>query len=283
MPKLKDIIAARDKYADDIKISVGDQTLSLGDIRTEISENDNSSLMAELEERERNVLTAQSNLGDMLMKVSEASGVPIEDLVEGRFEKLTKKEAKEAVGGDPDDPKVKAMVDSLVKGSLAPLQKTLDDTRKALGVALKVNLDQYYEDTWDEKLAPKIPKGKDGKPLVKLDLASVMKHANENKMLDARGRLNVRRAFDELTYDVRHTQELAEAEERGAKRREEELRAAAIPKPGQQRQGLINPPTVTIEGKGGKFTRTKTIEEALTDALSDDDILRTMQGVAGVA
>lgn len=273
-------ILGNNKLTDDMTIQVGEESFTLGELRLMDRETEGGST-AELEQiqkdidaRESQLVMAQNNTIEILRGVADHIGVELDDLVGGQWKGKVKGKATASTTGDTDpelaglDDATKAAVltaRKLMAPEISKLQKELADTRKALGIGISVSLDQYYEDTW-EKLSDKVPKGADGKPLVKLDMKTVLEHAAKNNLNDARGRKDLKKAFSELTQEARTQQMILEAEERGAKRREQELQIGAVTKPGASRPAHITKPPVDDKG------RTKTLDQVLADAANDTEI-----------
>lgn len=294
-PKLAKLID--NKNLDDTAVvQIGEHTLTMGELRQMDAETEGASTVEleqqqrDLEQRESTLVTAQNNTMTFLQSVAESLGVPFDEFIgaaaSGKVDGLKLKPKGKTVTPSSDEEGLEGLDDSTkaaviaARKMLAPeinrLKTELADTKKALGIGLGTYLDTYYEDAW-EKLEPTVPKGKDGKPLVKLSLKDAMKYAQDNKLMDGRGRLDLRKTFKELTSDARTQLLVQEAEERGAKRKEDEIAAASMTRPGPQARPahLTAPPTV----KEGNHERTKTFDEVLADARNDTEIWK--QALAG--
>jgi len=274
----------------DLVIQIGDQSLTVGELRAMDAETDGASTK-DLETREGNLLRAQSHLADTLQKVSDSTGIPLEKLIAGELGDITPAGGgggKGGESGDPEDaladidPKVlkaleKKFGSSAVAAEVTALKKELGDTKKALGIALKINMDDYYAAQWKD-LSLGIPKDSAGKPLVTVDLAAALKYADDNSLKDRTGRYNLQKAFSDMTIEARHKQDILAAEERGKKLGQDMTVAASVQKPGGIHPAAAKPP---VDDKG----RTKDLAAVMQDALADTEIQRMIAGVpqAGAA
>jgi len=274
----------------DLVIQIGDQSLTVGELRAMDAETDGASTK-DLETREGNLLRAQSHLADTLQKVSDSTGIPLEKLIAGELGDITPAGGgggKGGESGDPEDaladidPKVlkaleKKFGSSAVAAEVTALKKELGDTKKALGIALKINMDDYYAAQWKD-LSLGIPKDSAGKPLVTVDLAAALKYADDNGLKDRTGRYNLQKAFSDMTIEARHKQDILAAEERGKKLGQDMTVAASVQKPGGIHPAAAKPP---VDDKG----RTKDLAAVMQDALADTEIQRMIAGVpqAGAA
>ena len=273
--KLQTILTNK-SLKDDMTIAVGDESFTLGELRAMDAESEGGTT-AELEAREAALVKAQGALASTLQLVAEKAGVSIDDLIDGKLDGVKPRTGAPASGDDDDpladiDPKVLAALDKKygaanVTAAVDKLQKELQDTKKALGIALKVNMDDYYADRFD-RLAKDIPEG------VTLKLQDVLKYADENNLREkSTGRYNIQKAVQDLTYEARHKAEIAAAERRGEERAAQKSLADSV-RPGAGAPGHqhLKPP---VDDKG----RTHSIEHQLHAALEDTDIQRMLQGV----
>jgi hypothetical protein len=284
-PKLAGIIDNKN-LGNDLVIQIGEHSLTVGELRAMDAETDGASTK-ELETREGNLVRAQAHLAETLQTVAEKTGIPLEKLLTGEIEGVTPAGGGGGRGGDDDleaalsdiDPKVlKALEKKFGAGSVATevanMKKELADTKKALGIALKINMDDYYAQQWKE-LSTDIPKGDDGKPLVNLDLSAALKYADDNGLKDRTGRYNLQKAFNDMTIEARHQRELKAAEERGKKLGQDLTVAASVQKPGGIHPAAAKPP---VDDKG----RVKSLDAVMQDALGDVEIQRMIAGVPQV-
>jgi hypothetical protein len=276
--KLQTILTNK-SLKDDMTIAVGDESFTLGELRSMDAESEGGST-AELEAREANLVRAQSALADTLQKAADRMGVPIDKLIDGQLDDITPRRGAPTGDDDADpladiDPKVLAALDKKygaanVQAAVDKIQKELGDTRKALGIALKINMDDHYERTFRD-LSKDIPEG------VKLDLQSALKYADENNLRDKTGRYNIHKAVNDLTSDARMAKQIADAERRGEERaRQKALADSVRPGAGSPGHSHLKPP---VDDKG----RTHSIEHQLQSALEDSDIQRMIAGATSQA
>jgi hypothetical protein len=266
---------------DDMTIAVGDESFTLGELRSMDAESEGGST-AELEAREANLVRAQSALADTLQKAADRMGVPIDKLIDGQLDDIAPRRGAPTGGDDEEDaalaevdPRILAALEKRLEkklgsatsaASIAKIEKELGDTRKALGIALKINMDDHYERTFRD-LSKDIPEG------VKLDLQSALKYADENNLRDKTGRYNIHKAVNDLTSEARTKKMIADAEARGEERaRQKALADSVRPGAGAPGHSHLKPP---VDDKG----RTHSIEHQLQAALEDSDIQRMIAGV----
>lgn len=270
---------------DGMVVQIGEHSLTVGELRSMDAETGGESTaelqkqLKDIESRENNLVTAQGALASTLQLAADKLGVGIDDLIAGNLDSVQPKRGGKTSSGDaPDanedplsaiDPAVLAALEKKfgvaeVKATAAKLEKELKDTRQALGIALKVNMDDHYERTFRES-SKDIPAG------VKLDLQSVLKYADDNQLKDKTGRYNVQKAINDLTLEARHKADIEAAEQRGIERGRLGAAAASAARPGANRAELLKPP---VDDKG----RTHTIEHQLQAALADSDIQKMLAG-----
>lgn len=274
--KLQKIIENK-SLKDDLVIAVGDESFTVGELRQMDAESEGAST-ADLDAREANLVRAQSALATTLQTVADKLGVPIDKLIDGQLDDVTPRRGASDDGkhpsGDPlseIDPAVLAALEKRfgvaeVKAASEKMAKELADTRKALGIALKVNMDDHYERSFRD-LSKDIPEG------VKLDLQSALKYADDNNLRDKTGRYNIQKAVDDLTRDARIAKQIADAEARGEQRaREKQLADSVRPGAGAPGHSHMKPP---VDDKG----RTHTLEHQLHEAMNDTEIQRMIAGI----
>lgn len=182
-------------------------------------------------------------------------------------------------GLEEDDPILAPFIQRIEKlqnTDIKALKDQLNNLQKALGIALKVNLDEYYDRVYNAYSWPAddvLKKHKFTKP----DLTATLKHAETNGLKDKQGRWNVSKALGELTQDLRHKIDIEAAEARGRKLAGDEQRMAGITPPGVGRQrGDVQP---SFKRKDGG---TKDFGEVLADAANDNDLWNSaIQGLPG--
>jgi hypothetical protein len=276
----KEIISDSKSFPDDFTIDIGGEKYAVGDLRRANSESGGEiqrqldARKTELDTREATLGQAQQELANLFQTFSEKTGLTLEDVTNGKTITTAnaKKVAAGATGLDPNDPilaPVIAQITELKDKEIAGLNAKIGDLSKAVGMALKVNLDDHYEREYGE-ISKTMPKD----AMKDLDLNKVLKYAGDNKIMDRHGRFNLKKATDEMTADTRRAAEIAEAEERGRRKAIEEGQIASVSRPGARAAHLTNSPKNT-DGS------TKTIEQAMADAANDPDIWKNALATAG--
>lgn len=286
----KDIFADKKNYKDDMVIKMGEDEYTLGDLR---SFNDDSqgalaqqmdSRKQALDQREVQLNNAQNEVANLFTALSEVTGMSLEEMqatARGGKKTTTNKATNAAASAadalanlDESDPVVGPLVKAIKamqtnQPDNSQFVRELADVKKALGIALKVNLDDHYTREFKEHAPKFVPE----KMQKEIDLPKVLDYAKNNNMLDTSGRFNVQRALDDMTRDARHAGELEAAEQRGRDKAKEELALANIQPPGHGRAGLVTSP----KNSDG---HTKTIEQVLADAAQDPAIWKNAMSVA---
>jgi hypothetical protein len=277
MAKWADLLSNKSLYPDDFTVSVKrdgkEETLSLGEMRAYDSESrgaltaDLTRREQEMAKREKQVNDASIAIGTVVEKVASASGLTVQELLEGK--QPTRKQVAAAAELDESDPLVGSLVKE-IKGLRAELGATkgeIESVKKsALGPMLNTYLEDYYESKWD-KLQSTLPKGS------KVTRDEALKYAQDNGYKDSRGRFDLSKAIKDLTYDERV---VIEAEKRVAdlRKKDDDARVlAAAPRPSSLGTRIKTDKSLTNE-KG----QTKNFDEVLNDALADSDLWRSVQG-----
>lgn len=259
-----------------------------------------------LQQEQATLISAQNELARMFQQLSDITGQEPKDLLEhglnvdslngrrraggngnngnrdnnrrgrnGGNANLTEDDAGDlletATGLDRDDPLLRPVLDRLQRLESTDMKAIKDElkrTQQALGIALKVNMEEHYERVFNSYEFPKLDEKK-AKELgfKKPKLEDVLKYATDNGMKDKHGRLNVSRALDELVSPVRQKLAIAEAEERGAKRVREEQSASQIQPPGST--GQRHQIQKTFQREDGT---TKDFGDVLRDAANDSEL-----------
>jgi hypothetical protein len=295
MPKAKNgkidfkkLLNDKTAYADDMVISIGDATVSIGDLREANAESEGQLLKdleartKELDTREGKLASAQAQLVDMYEALAEQTGVDPLDAAErgtlgdrkgkggkgGRSAQRTA-ELLEDAGLDENDPLLRPVVAQLkaLEARVDGVSKSeVGGLKKAMGLMLQTYLDDHYALQF-ERLKGDVPKkAKD------VTLEKVIQYATTQKLVDQKGRLNIDRALKEMTEPFRLEATIAEAEERGRQKAMDEVRMGSLPRPGMSGQKHQKPP----KNDDGS---TKSIEQVMMDALEDPEIF----GPKGVA
>src|SRR6266576_1197703 len=273
--KWKEILADKSAFPDDFAIALKDgQTMTLGDMRAYDVEHEGEltrNLTAkeqDIQKRERQVNDASLVIGTVVEKVAAASGLSVDELLSGKAP--TRRQVAAATELDENAPLNGALVKQ-IKAMQARLDSQDVEIKKtrtdALGPMLNTYLEDYYEGTW-EKIEPTLPKGSD----VKRDAA--LKYAQENGYKDAKGRLDLRKAAKDLTYDARVKAEAAIMAADLRKKDDDTRVLAAAPRPSGTHINVKTDKSL-LNQKG----QTKSIDEVLSDAAADTDLWRSIQSV----
>lgn len=278
MPKWADLLKDKTLYPDDFTVVVRrdgkEESLSLGDMRAYDAES-RGALTADLTRRETEILSREKNVNDasvqlatVIEKTATAAGMTVDELLQGKAP--TRKAVAVAADLDESDPLVGSLVKEIksLRSEIQSVKADSERTRKdALGPMLTTYLEDYYDNTW-EKLEPTLPKG------AKVSRDEAIKYANDNGYKDSRGRLDLRKAAKDLTYDARVK---AEAETMAAdlRKKDDDARVlAAAPKPSGTHINVKTDKSL-LNSKG----RTKDFDEVLNDALIDTDMWKGIQNV----
>jgi len=268
MKKWADILKDAASYPDDFTVSLKDgQTMTLADMRAYDREHEGEltrTLTAreqDVKKREADLNNASIGLGTMLENLAAKTGMSVDELIAGKTP--AKKAVAAAAELDEADPLVGTLVKELkaMKAELAETKGEIQKTRKdALGPMLTTYLEDYYEGKW-EKLAPTLPKG------AKVTREEALKYAQDNKLVDARGRYDLQKSIRDLTYDARVKADAEAMASEMRKKIEDERVLAAAPKPSGTHIN-VKPDKTLLNDKG----RVKNFDEVLGDALNDTDL-----------
>lgn len=276
MKKWKEILADK-SLPDDFVIASkdGSTSWSLGELRAQDAESEGavSRRLTEIEKREKTLSDAAVGMTAMLEKVSAATGLSTDDLLNGKMP--TRREVAASADLDENDPLVGKLVRELkaARAETAAVAAKAEELRKnALGPMLNTYLEDYYETRWEDKIAPSLPEG------ANLDLKKAMDYANENGLKDRKGRLDLVRAAKELTYDQRVQAEAKKQADAIVKKREDEAVLASVPRPNSLGQRVKT--DKTLQKQVGSRFETKNFDDVLNDALADTDMWRGIQGNA---
>lgn len=274
--KWKEILSDRSKYPDDFAVSLKDgTTMTLADMRSYDVEHEGeltqrlTAKEQEIQRREKQVNDASVAIGTLVEQVATRSGLTVEELMAGKAP--TKKQVAAASDLDESDPLVGSLVKEIksLRSELTATKTDIETVRKnALGPMLNTYLEDYYESKW-EKLEPTLPKG------AKVTRDQALKYAQENKLVDSRGRFDMTKAARDLTYEDRVNEEAGKRAADLRKKDDDARVLAAAPRPSSLGQ-KTKADKSTLNEKG----QTKTFDDVLNDALGDTDLWR---GVAGQA
>lgn len=224
----------------------------------------------ELTKREKTVNDASVQLSTVIEKTAERAGLTVEELLQGKAP-VTKKSVASSSDLDEDDPLVGKVVKEIkaLRQELATTKGEIDTVRKsALGPMLNTYLEDYYESKW-EKVSPTLPKG------AKVTRDEALKYAQENKLVDSRGRFDLSKAAKDLTFEDRINEEADKRAAAIAKKNADQQVLANAPKPSGTHIN-VKPDKSILNEKG----RVKSLDDVMNDAFNDVELWRGIQGQA---
>jgi hypothetical protein len=232
---LSSVLKDKTKFADDLEVQVGDQKVTLGDVRAwDLA---NAGAVQRSLEADRKALDVER------AKVQKAADTVTQMYVQMEDERkkmLTNPPAREAKNTDPladydDDPVIGPLAKYLKSANQTVLDRLDKLENEKLATINKSLVDMgttYMTDRaareFDELMSREDPvKPKD------LSLESLYKYAVDNNIRDARTKIpSIKNAYDQMTAPQRHEHQLKEAREQGRKdAMEESRRAAILPRP----------------------------------------------------
>ncbi len=269
--KWSEILEDASSFANDMKIDLGNGiTKTLGELRAEDKES-KGQITASFTAKERQLAEEKQQLERASMQVTslfqqylDATGLSPEEALAG---KVTKKQVAANADLDPNDPVVGKLVQTIqsLQSEVGTLKGTLTSHQeKVLKPMLSTYLDDYYQDRWNDKLEPGLPKSAKGKIAFK----DVIEHAEKEGYKDGRGRLDLNKAVRDLTYDYRVKEDSQRLAQEEVKRIQDEQTVAAMGKPGTIGPGRNTTPKQFKNEKG----KTVSLDQALEMARQDADI-----------
>jgi flagellar hook protein FlgE len=210
---------------------------------------------------------------------------------------------------DENDPLLGPVV-KLVKSELAQRDQTITDLRAKLDAfpteinglkttmtdalgrvtgVLNTSVGRYLNDQYQEQFADatkSLPKG------VTVDYETAYKYASDHQLKDKDGFLQINDAVDRLTWDARKKAERDEwkAQEtvKLTKEIEDKSKLASLTPPQSRnplhttvaKEGEFNPYTERTDAKGTKVREVKSFEQAMSEAMADEDVLKSAMSSA---
>lgn len=282
---LKKMIADKTTYPDTFSFKLPDGTdVTIGDLRADLSEHDGeltasvAEKMTELETRKTQLVNAEKEVLGYWDNYLKLTGLTAEEALAGKKPK-TAAAVSDETGLDESDPIVGQMV-KIVNGLKAEVDglkgKFSTTEQNVLKPMLNTYLDDYYSDRFEDRILPKLPE----KAREKVTLESVLAHAQKEGYKDSKGRLNLDRAAKDLAEPF--TLELTRAQIREEERKNlrNEMAMESMDRPGS-RNSLNNPRNGTPKSFKNEKGQTKSFDEALQMAMSDDEILSQIGSTAG--
>lgn len=313
---LKDILSNA-KYADDMVLNLPDgSTVNVGEIRA-LPVAERQALTAQIEQRTNTLNQAELVFAGKFQKALEAGWMdqngnivpPARQQVAQPTVAQVRAAAAVELGVDENDPLLGPVV-KLFKQELATRDQTLAELRaemakmpgqfdslkstltdglgRVTGV-VNTSVGRYLNDQYQSQFAAAT---KDLPAGVKVDYETAFKYASERQLKDKEGFLMINEAVDRLTWKDRQKAEL-EAERaaliaKTTKDIEEQSRIKTLTPPQSRnalhtapvKDGEFNPFNERIDSKGNKVKVVKSFEEAMGEAMNDDDVLKSALSTA---
>ena len=212
-------------------------------------------------------------------------GVDENDPLLGPVVKLFK---QELAARDQKYTELQTKLDAL-PGQFDSLKSTLTDSLGKVTGVVNTSVGRYLNDTYQSDFAQAT---KDLPASVKVDYEAAYKYASDHKLQDKDGFLQIADAVDRLTWNDRKKAEL-EAERqtlitKTTKEIEEKQRVSSLTPPSRNpltnqtkpAAGEFDPYNERTDSKGNKTRQVKSFEEAMSAAMSDEDVLKSALGSA---
>lgn len=316
---LKDILSNA-KYSDDMILNLPDgSTVQVGEIRA-LPVAERQALTAQIEQRQNTLGQAELAFAAKFQQAVQAGWLaqdgrivppPAQQAVTATATTADLRRAAAAEYGlDENDPLLGPVVKAM-KTELAERDKTLNELRSKLDAlpsqfdslkstltdslgkvtgVVNTSVGRYLNDQYQQQFAQAtkdLPKG------VTVDYEAAYKYASDHQLKDKDGFLQVSEAVDRLTWDARKKAELEAAKadliSKTTKELEEKNKLASLTPPQSRNplhasakvaDGEFNPYNERTDAKGNKVRAVKSFEEAMSEAMSDDDVLRSALSTA---
>ena len=312
---LKDILS-NGKYTDDMILNLPDgSTVNVGEIRA-LPAAERQALTSQIEQRQNTLGQAELAFAGKFQKAIEAGWMdqngnivpPARQQAQPTVAEVRRAAAAE-LGVDENDPLLGPVV-KMFKQELAARDQTLTELRAEMAKmpgqldSLKTTLTnsigqvtgvvntsvgRYLNDQYQSQFAAAtkdLPKG------VTVGYEDAYKYASERQLKDKDGFLLINEAVDRLTWKDRQKAELES--ERAAliakttKDLEEKNKIATLTPPQSRnalhtapvKDGEFNPFNERTDSKGNKVKVVKSFEEAMGEAMHDDDVLKSAMQTA---
>jgi hypothetical protein len=312
---LKDILSNA-KYADDMVLNLPDgSTVNVGEIRA-LPAAERQALTSQIEQRQNTLGQAELAFAGKFQKAIEAGWMdqngnivpPARQQAQPTVAEVRRAAAAE-LGVDENDPLLGPVV-KMFKQELAARDQTLTELRaemakmpgqfdslkstltdglgKVTGV-VNTSVGRYLNDQYQNQFAQAT---KDLPTGVKVDYEAAFKYASEKGLKDKDGFLQIDQAVDRLTWNDRKAAELAAERQaliaKTTKDLEEKNKIATLTPPQSRnalhtapvKDGEFNPFNERTDSKGNKVKVVKSFEEAMSEAMHDDDVLKSAMQTA---
>jgi len=314
---LKDILLNA-KYPDDMVLNLPDgSTVNVGEIRS-LPAAERQALTAQIEQRQNTLGQAELAFAAKFQDAVKAGWIAQDGRIVPPQTVQTVKQPTTAeirtaaateFGVDESDPLLGPVV-KLVKQELAArdqkytelqtkidalpaqfdsLKTTFTDSLGKVTGVVNTSVGRYLNDTYQQQFAAAI---KDLPKDVKVDYEAAFKYASEHGLKDKDGFLQIPDAVDRLTWNDRKKAEL-EAERaaliaKTTKDLEEKNRISTLTPPSRNpltqtakpKEGEFVPYNERTDSKGNKVRAVKSFEEAMSEAMSDEDVLKSALSTA---
>jgi hypothetical protein len=170
-------------------------------------------------------------------------------------------------------------------GQFDSLKSTLTDGLGRVTGVVNTSVGRYLNDQYQSQFASAT---KDLPTGVKVDYEAAYKYASDHKLADKDGFLQINEAVDRLTWNDRKKAELdkerADLIAKTTKDLEDKNRLATLTPPQSRNplhstakpaDGEFNPYNERTDSKGNKVKQVKTFEEAMSEAMGDEDVLKS--------
>ena len=176
-------------------------------------------------------------------------------------------------------------------GQFDSLKSTLTNSLGQVTGVVNTSVGRYLNDQYQSQFAQAtkdLPKG------VTVDYETAYKYASDHQLKDKDGFLQVADAVDRLTWNDRKAAERAEWTKQETatikKQLEENSRVATLTPPSRNplqsnakpAAGEFDPYNERVDAKGNKTRSVKSFEEAMSAAMSDEDVLKSALGSSGM-
>lgn len=174
-------------------------------------------------------------------------------------------------------------------GQFDSLKSTFTDSLGKVTGVVNTSVGRYLNDTYQQQFAAAT---KDLPKDVKVDYEAAYKYASDHGLKDKDGFLQIPDAVDRLTWNDRKKAELAAERDaliaKTTKDLEEKNRISTLTPPSRNpltqtakpKDGEFNPYNERTDSKGNKVRAVKSFEEAMSEAMSDEDVLKSALSTA---
>lgn len=228
----------------------------------------------------------QQTTADLLRAAQAEYGLSDDDPLLGPVVKQMKAELAQR---DQKFAEIQAEIAKL-PAAITGIKSELTDALGRVTGVVNTSVGRYLNDQYQQQFAQAtkdLPKG------VAVDYETAYKYASEHQLKDKDGFLQVADAVDRLTWDARKKAEQdqlrADLTAKITKDLGDKNRLASVTPPTGRNplqstakvgEGEFNPYNERTDSKGNKVRAVKSFEEAMSEAMSDDDVLKSALGAA---